>query len=194
MRNKEKSGRSSHQTCSVKRSFLRNFVKFTGKHLCQSLFFNKVAGLRPTTLLRKRFWHRCFPVNFAKFLRAPFLQNSPGQMLLIWVRWVHSFSVNITLLWDFDIETVAEKIFRSSHSQMFFKKGVLKNFTKFSGRHLWWSVFLIKFLTKCLKRTRVNTIKGATWKECNKQEGATWKRTTSKKYNMKRVQHGKSVT
>ena len=26
---------------------LRNFTKFTGKHLRQSLFFNKVAGLRP---------------------------------------------------------------------------------------------------------------------------------------------------
>ena len=38
----------------------------------QSLFFNKVADLRPATLLRKRFWHRCFPVNFAKFLRAHF--------------------------------------------------------------------------------------------------------------------------
>ena len=25
---------------------LRNFAKFTGKHLCESLFFNKVAGLR----------------------------------------------------------------------------------------------------------------------------------------------------
>ena len=32
---------------------LRNFAKFTGKHLCQSLFFNKVAG-RPATLLKKR--------------------------------------------------------------------------------------------------------------------------------------------
>ena len=26
----------------------------------------------PTTLLKKRLWHRSFPVNFAKFLRAPF--------------------------------------------------------------------------------------------------------------------------
>ena len=52
---------------------LRNFKKFTGKHLCQSLFFNKVAGLRPATLLKKRLWHRCFPVNFVKFLRTPFL-------------------------------------------------------------------------------------------------------------------------
>ena len=55
---------------------LRNFKKFTGKHLCQSLFFNKVAGLRPATLLKKRLWHRCFPVNFVKFLRTPFLQNT----------------------------------------------------------------------------------------------------------------------
>ena len=38
--------------------------------------FNKVAGLRPATLLKKRLWHRCFPVNFAKFLRTPFLQNT----------------------------------------------------------------------------------------------------------------------
>ena len=57
---------------------LRNFTKFTGKHLCQSLFFNKVAGLRPATLLKKRLWHRCFPVNFVKFLRTPFLQNTSG--------------------------------------------------------------------------------------------------------------------
>ena len=28
--------------------------------------------------LKKRIWHRCFPVNFAKFLRTPFLQNTSG--------------------------------------------------------------------------------------------------------------------
>ena len=39
--------RSSHQSCFIKCD-LRNFAKFTGKHqLCQSLLFNKVAGLRP---------------------------------------------------------------------------------------------------------------------------------------------------
>ena len=30
-----------------KKCFLRNFAKFTGKYLCQSLFFDKVAGLKP---------------------------------------------------------------------------------------------------------------------------------------------------
>ena len=52
---------------------LGNFGKFTGKRLCQShlCFFNK--GLRPAILFKKRLLHRCFPVNFAKFLRTPFL-------------------------------------------------------------------------------------------------------------------------
>ena len=59
----------------IKRVFT-SFEKFTGKHLYQSLFFNEVADLRPVTLLKKRFWHRCFPVNFAKSLRTDFLQNT----------------------------------------------------------------------------------------------------------------------
>ena len=37
--------RSSHRRCSLRKCALRNFTKFTGKHLCQCLFFNKVAGL-----------------------------------------------------------------------------------------------------------------------------------------------------
>ena len=64
--------------CSVRKAVLRHFAKFTGKHLCKSLFFNKVAGLRPATFLKKRLWDRCFPVNFAKFLRTPFLQTTSG--------------------------------------------------------------------------------------------------------------------
>ena len=32
--------RSSHQRCSVRKGVLRNFAKFTGKHLCQVLFYN----------------------------------------------------------------------------------------------------------------------------------------------------------
>ena len=55
-----------------KKGVLRNFVKFTGKHLCQSLLFNKAAGLKPETLLKTGLWHRCFPVNFSKFLRTHF--------------------------------------------------------------------------------------------------------------------------
>ena len=40
--------------CSIKKGVPKNSAKFTGKHLCQSLFLNKIANLRPATLLRKR--------------------------------------------------------------------------------------------------------------------------------------------
>ena len=40
--------------------------------------FNKAAGLRPATLLKKRLWHRCFPVNFAKFLGTPLSYRTPS--------------------------------------------------------------------------------------------------------------------
>ena len=39
--------RRNHQMCFVKKEVLKNFAKFTRKQLCQSLFFNKAAGLRP---------------------------------------------------------------------------------------------------------------------------------------------------
>ena len=44
-------GRNSCPEVFCKRDVLRNFAKFK---------------------LKKRLWHRCFPVNFAKFLRTPF--------------------------------------------------------------------------------------------------------------------------
>ena len=40
-------------------------------------FFNKVAGLK-----KKRLWHRCFPVNFVKFLRTPFFIEHLWWLLL----------------------------------------------------------------------------------------------------------------
>ena len=73
---------SSHQRCSLKKGVLRNFSKFTGKQLRHGLFLNKLAGLRLATLLKKSLWYKCFPVNFAKFLRKPFLQNTSRWLLL----------------------------------------------------------------------------------------------------------------
>ena len=52
---------------SVKKGVLRNYAK-----LLKS----------PATLLKKRLRQRCFPVNFAKFQKAPFLQNSSRRLLL----------------------------------------------------------------------------------------------------------------
>ena len=35
------------------------------------------------TLFKKRLWHSCFPVNFAKFLRTPFLMENLRWLLLL---------------------------------------------------------------------------------------------------------------
>ena len=40
----KRSNRTSHWRYSLKKVVLETFAKFTGKHLCQSPFFKKVAG------------------------------------------------------------------------------------------------------------------------------------------------------
>ena len=50
---------------------------------CASVsFFDKVAAIRPAILLKRRLWHRCFPVNFARFVRTPFFREQFWWLLL----------------------------------------------------------------------------------------------------------------
>ena len=39
--------------------------------------FNAVAGLRPATFLKKRLWHKCFPLNFAKISINTYSYRTP---------------------------------------------------------------------------------------------------------------------
>ena len=62
------------QRCSVKKLFLaisQNSQDYT---------WARVSFL---TLVKKRLWHRCFPVNFAKFPRTSFLTEHLRWLLLI---------------------------------------------------------------------------------------------------------------
>ena len=52
---------------------LKNLAKFIEKHPRRSLLFNKVGGLMPEILSKKKLRHSCFAVNFAKFLETSFL-------------------------------------------------------------------------------------------------------------------------
>ena len=60
---------------------LKNPTKFTGKHLCRGLLINLKAS--PSSFIKKETAMHVFSVNFAKFLRIPFLQNSTRQLLLM---------------------------------------------------------------------------------------------------------------
>ena len=89
------------------------------------MFCNK-GGLRkrPAILFKKRFWHSCFPVNFAKFKNTFFIE-------LVW--W-------LLLTINFSIRFPTKSLFRSncqrcstkwrnpygSRSGVFYKKDVLK--------------------------------------------------------------------
>ena len=73
--------RSSHEKCSVRKGILSNFGIFIGKNLCQSLFYNKVAGLA-CNIIKKEALAQAFPVNFAKLLITLILHNISGRMLL----------------------------------------------------------------------------------------------------------------
>ena len=73
--------RSSHRKCSVRKYFVRNFAKFTEKHCVRVSFLIKMQ-VSVYNFAKKRLWRRCFPVNFAKFLRTPFSQNFSGRLLL----------------------------------------------------------------------------------------------------------------
>ena len=81
-------GRSSRTEMFCKKGVLGNFAEFTGKRLCLSLLFDKVTDLRPLTLLKKRYWHGCFPVKFAKFLRTPFPTEHLRWLFLLRESWV----------------------------------------------------------------------------------------------------------
>ena len=60
--------------CSVRKGTLRNFL---GKHLCQSLFLNKVAALRPATLLKKKTLTQVFSCEFCEISKNTFFHRTP---------------------------------------------------------------------------------------------------------------------
>ena len=47
------------------------------------LLFNNMAGLEAWNFIKKRLWHRYFPVNFSQFFKKPYLQNTWWLLLLI---------------------------------------------------------------------------------------------------------------
>ena len=80
-----------YQTCRyTKRSVTSRYLQ-VWLYQCKKQSPRRVLWkiCRPATLLIKRLWHRCFPVNFAKFLRIPFFTEHLWWLLLQW----KSFSV-----------------------------------------------------------------------------------------------------
>ena len=57
-----------------KKGVLRNLAKFAGIHLCQSLFFNKVAGLQ---FIKKETLAQMFSCEFCEIYKNSFFNRTP---------------------------------------------------------------------------------------------------------------------
>ena len=82
-----------------KKGAFKNFSKFTGTHLCQSLFFNEIAGLRPATLLKVRL-AQAFSSEFCGTLRTSFSLKSLWWLLLYVI--INPFQVSVPLLYPLE--------------------------------------------------------------------------------------------
>ena len=70
------------QRCSIKKVFLEILENSQENTSVRVSFLIKLQTAL-ATLLKRRLWHRCFPVNFAKFLRAPFVTEHLWWLLLL---------------------------------------------------------------------------------------------------------------
>ena len=63
----------------MKKDILKNFAKSTGKHLRQTLFFNKVAG-GPCNFIRNETLAQVFSCEFCKISNSTFLRERTVSM------------------------------------------------------------------------------------------------------------------
>ena len=75
--------RSGHPKGSLKKVFWE-ISQNSQENICAGIsFFDKVKLYRSATSLKTRLQRSYFLVNFVKFVRTPFLQNTTGWLLLI---------------------------------------------------------------------------------------------------------------
>ena len=97
-------------TCSAKKTFLEILQNLQENTCAIDSFLIKFQAV---TSVKKNLWHRCFPVNFAKFLRASFFCRTPpasasifliprSLKLIIWKDTNHFVSIKL-FVWECQI-------------------------------------------------------------------------------------------
>ena len=70
--------RRSQRRCSVRKVVLRNFAKFIGKHLCQSLFFNIKLQAEACIFIKKETLAQVFSCEFCEISKNIFFTEHLG--------------------------------------------------------------------------------------------------------------------
>ena len=89
--------RSSYPEVLCKKGVLKNFAKFTGKHLWKSVFFDKVAGLRLFTVVQVCSFEFCKIFKNTFFYRTPPLATFVNSKHFTWLHLTIPF--NPTIQW-----------------------------------------------------------------------------------------------
>ena len=85
--------RAMREICSKLKIKTLELEAATRGVLCRKVFLEILQNSQENTyanslcckacnFIKKKLWHRCFPVNFWKFLRTPFIKNTSGRLLL----------------------------------------------------------------------------------------------------------------
>ena len=69
--------RNSRPEVFCEKGVLRNFARFTGKLLCQSVFFNKVAGAAACNFIEKETLAQVFSCEFCEISKNTFSYRMP---------------------------------------------------------------------------------------------------------------------
>ena len=71
-------------------------LQYSEENTCARVSFYTVI------LLKKRIWHRGFPLNFARCLRVPFLQNTSRWLLLFYIScWLYTLQLYMYYIYIF---------------------------------------------------------------------------------------------
>ena len=110
-----------------------------------SLKFLKIhrKTLRPATLLKKRLWHKCFPINSWKIFKNTFLTKhvrvsaSVYELYHKYFVFPTRFFFLLVILSNSILTTdVVSRLFRRCHRKCAVKRSALKTFIIFTGKTL----------------------------------------------------------
>ena len=94
--------------CSVKNIFLE---------ISQSSQENTCA--RVSFILKETLWHKCFPVDFAKFLRTPFPFRIEQLWWLLLFLVISKFSQQVFTYWEWNVFKITNKKTRRTSLTLF---------------------------------------------------------------------------
>ena len=115
----------------------KNFPKFTRKHLCWSLFFNKFAGFQPATLFNKRPQCRCFSDKFCKIFNntslTKHIRSTPSTPKFGPTPPTLGFLTHANFLWTHAIDTT--HAISLTYAKIFWTTPPTPPTPKFDSRH-----------------------------------------------------------